>query len=48
MQFLEKPWKILENTEKTLVTTEARRNYLVQFFFSKNLLAIEMRKCIYL
>ena len=48
MQFFFFFWKILENTEKTLVTTEARRNYLVQFFFSKNLLAIEMRKCIYL
>ena len=49
MQFLEKPWKMLENTDIKLITTEARRNYVVSEpnyhrTKSKNLLAVEMRK----
>ena len=30
MQFLEKSWKMLENTDIQLVTIEKRRSYLVQ------------------
>ena len=29
MQFLEKPWKMLGNRDIKLVTTEAKKNYLV-------------------
>ena len=51
--------KIMENVSKhkdiKLVTTEARRNYLVSepnyhaiiFFFAENLLAIEIKKHMY-
>ena len=51
MQFLEKLWKMWENRDIKLVTTERRRNYLVSEpnyhttkFFTENLLAIEMKK----
>ena len=51
MQFLEKPWKMLGNRDIKLVTTEAKKNYLVSEpnnhrtkFFSEKLWAIEMRK----
>ena len=50
-QFLEKLWKMWENTDIKLVTTERRRNCLVSEvsyhtakFFNENLLAIEMKK----
>ena len=50
-QFLEKLWKMWENTDIKLVTTERRRNCLVSEatyhtakFFKENLLAIEMKK----
>ena len=54
MQFLEKLWKnVRKHIEIRLVTTERRRNYLVPEsnchttkFFTKNLLAIEMKKTI--
>ena len=51
MQFLEKLWKIWDNRNNKLVTTESRRNYLVSKpnyhttkFFTENSLAIEKRK----
>ena len=51
MQFLEKLWKMWENRDIKLVTTERRSNYLVSEpnyhttkFFTENLLAIEMKK----
>ena len=51
MLFLEKLWKMRENTDIKLVTTERRRNYLVSEsnyhttqFFTENLLGIEMKK----
>ena len=51
MQFLEKLWKMWENRDIKLVTTERRRNYLVSEpnyhttkFFTENVLAIEMKK----
>ena len=51
MLFLEKLWKMRENTDIKLVTTGRRRNYLVSEsnyhttqFFTENLLGIEMKK----
>ena len=52
MQLLEKQWKMLQkktfNVDIKLVTNKTRRNYLTsesnKKFFSKNLLAIEMRE----
>ena len=51
MLFLEKLWKMRENTDIKLVTTERRRKYLVSEsnyhttqFFTENLLGIEMKK----
>ena len=55
MQFLEKSMKnVRKYKDIKLVTNEARRNYLISEpnyrttnFFSKNLLAIEMKKLKY-
>ena len=51
MQFLKKLWKLWENRDIKLVTTERRRKYLVSEpnyhttkFFTEHLLAIEMKK----
>ena len=51
MQFLGKTWKMGENIDIKLVTTEKRRNYLISvlsyhttIFFPENPLAIEMKK----
>ena len=50
MQYLENLWKIRENIDIKLVNTERKRNYLVSKpnyhttkFFTKHLLAIEMK-----
>ena len=51
MQVLEKLWKMLENRDTKLITTERRRNCLVSQwnydttnFFTENVLTIEMKK----
>ena len=51
MQFFEKLWKIWQNRDIKLVTTDRKRNYLVwepnyctTTFFTENLLAVEMKK----
>ena len=51
MQFLKKLWKLWENRDIKLVTTERRRKYLVSEpnyhttkFFTEYLLAIELKK----
>ena len=51
MQFSEKLWKMWENRDIKLVTTEKGRHYLVSetnchttTFFTEHLLAIEMKK----
>ena len=51
MQFLENPWKIWQNRNIKVLTTERRRNYLISEpnyhttkYFTENLLPIEMKK----
>ena len=51
MAFLEKPWKMLEKAEISLVTIENRMNnlvtepnYHIMEFFTKTLLAKELKK----
>ena len=55
MQFLKKQWKMLQNRDIKLVTTDRGRNYLVsepnyhtKELFTENLLAIEMNTYEYL
>ena len=51
MQFLENPWKMWQNRNIKVLTTERRRNYLISEpnyhttkYFTENLLPIEMKK----
>ena len=51
MQFLENPWKMWQNRNIKVLTTERRRNYLISEpnyhttkYFTENLLSIEMKK----
>ena len=51
MQFLENPWKMWQNRNIKVVTTERRRNYLISErnyqitkYLTENLLPIEMKK----
>ena len=51
MQFLENPWKMWQNRNIKVLTTERRRSYLISEpnyhttkYFTENLLPIEMKK----
>ena len=51
MQFLENPWKMWQNRNIKVLTTERRRNYLISEpnyhttkYFTENLLSTEMKK----